>query len=199
MWDFYGVHGRLSTGNHHLIDGFFQLEVSSLIDFNWGMGGRDLLVKRLTFSHFISSLLQEDCATIASPAFTKMKSSLLCLILALDLEEHNWMELVRAYQQFGKDITKEHINLLVRRGISMAVHRGGLSAAKEFWDSLQRNSIISDPGFLAITNQAIERGDLDEVLITNEEFVTRFLSHIRDRFGPSILLPSFDVEGKNGL
>ena len=109
------------------------------------------------------------------------------------------MELVRAYQQFGKEISGEYINLLVRRGISMAVHRGGLSAANQFWDSLQRNSIISDPCFLVNTSRAIETGDLDDVLITNDEFVTRFLSHIRDRFGPSTLLPSFDVEGKNGL
>ena len=124
-----------------------------------------------------------------------MKTSLLCLIVGLQLEEHNWMHLVRLYQQFGNEVSEEHINLLVQRGITMALHRGGLRAANEFWDSLQDESIISDPCFLAITNQAVETGELDDVLISNDDFVTRFLSHVREKFGPNVLLPSIQVAG----
>ena len=123
-----------------------------------------------------------------------MKSSLLCLILALDLEEHNWLELVQAYQQFGKETSEEYINLLVRRGISMALHRGGRPAAIEFWANLQQKPIISDPYFLAVTDQRIETGDLDNVLISNDHFVTCFLGHIRERFGPFVLLPSIEIK-----
>ena len=192
VWDYYSVHGRLSTGNQHLIDGFFQLEVSSPCDEGYG---DDMVIRFTLISYRVTFPLQEDCAIIATARFKTMKSSLLCLILALDLEEHNWHELVRAYQQLGNDTSEEYINLLVRRGITMALQRGGLPAATEFWVSLQQQPIISDPYFLAITDQRIETGDLDNVTITNDDFVTRFLAHVRERFGPFILLPSIQVPG----
>ena len=128
-----------------------------------------------------------------------MKASLLCLILGLELESHNWLELVRAYQRFGKEISEEMVNLLVRRGISMALHQGGQPAVVGFWEAIQDKGIISDPCFLAFTDEAIETRNLDNLIITNEYFVKRFLTHVRERFGPSVLLPSIQVEGRLGV
>ena len=112
------------------------------------------------------------------------------------MEPHNWLDVVRKYQEFGKDVSEEHVNLLIRRGISMALHQGGVPAVREFWDSIQDLGVISDPCFLAFTNSAIEAGDLDNIVVSNEYFTKRFLSHVREKFGPSALLPSIEVEGK---
>ena len=125
-----------------------------------------------------------------------MKISLLCMILGLELEPHNWLDLVREYQKFGKAMSEEHVNLLIRRGISMALHEGGMPAVNTFWDSIQDKGVISDPCFHAFTNNAIECGNVDNIVITNDYFVKRFLSHIEARFGPSVLIPSIAVEGK---
>ena len=79
----------------------------------------------------------------------------------------------------------------------MALREGGLPAVNTFWDSIQDKSVISDPCFHAFTDAAIQTGDLDNIVITNEYFVKRFLSHVEQKFGPSILLPSIEVEGTN--
>ena len=125
-----------------------------------------------------------------------MKASLLCLALATQLEPHNWLEVVEKYQEFGEDVCVEHVNLLIRRGITMALNQGGVPAVKGFWDCIQDLNIVSDPCFRAFTNSAIESGNLDNIVVSNDYFVKRFLSHIREKFGPSTLLPSIDVEGK---
>ena len=117
-------------------------------------------------------------------------------MLSLELEPHNWLELVRAYQRFGKEISEEYVNLLIRRGISMALTQGGMPAVNSFWDSIQDKGVICDPCFHAFTDNAIQTGDLDNIVITNDYFVTRFLSHVQEKFGPSVLLPSVEVEGK---
>ena len=122
-----------------------------------------------------------------------MKSSLLCLILALELEEHNLLELVGAYQKFGSEMSEQHLHYIIQRGLTLSLHRGGLPAVKEFWEGLQDKNIIADPVFLALADYAVETGELDEFLLTESQFRHRFLDHVCSRFGPKKLLPSIEI------
>ena len=66
-----------------------------------------------------------------------MKTSLLCLILALDLEDHNVIEMLKTYRGFGAEISDHHLHLIVQRGITIALHDGGLARVKSFWEEIQ--------------------------------------------------------------
>ena len=74
---------------------------------------------------------------ITSSNFSKMKLSLSCLILASDFEDHNVLELVQKYRKLDPEPSDYHLNLIVRRGITLALHQGGLPAVREFWFELQ--------------------------------------------------------------
>ena len=71
-----------------------------------------------------------------------MKSSLLCLINALDFESHNFYEMVKAYQRFGAEISHHFLHLIVCRGLTIALHEGGLPSVKQLWVELQVGNLL---------------------------------------------------------
>ena len=51
---------------------------------------------------------------------------------------------------------------------------------------------------MASADHAVETGVLDDILVTNASFRHEFLSHIRQQFGPEVLLPSIEMDVTNG-
>ena len=74
-----------------------------------------------------------------------MRTSLMCLKLASDLELHNVIELAKFYRSLGPSVSDFHLETLVWRGITLALKDGGVLKVDQFWDELQSLEIISDP------------------------------------------------------
>ena len=74
-----------------------------------------------------------------------MKTSLLCLKIASDLELHAVIELAKVYRAFGPSVSDFHLETLIWRGITLALNDGGVLRVDRFWDELQTHDIIRDP------------------------------------------------------
>ena len=103
------------------------------------------------FSHYSNNIeifaFQDDGAVLSSKNWATMKSSLNCLILGEDLELLAIEDIFKNFLRLTP-ISEPHVNLIVRRGISMALHIGGVREVQRFWRDLQSRQIISDPSKL---------------------------------------------------
>ena len=124
---------------------------------------------------------EEDSAVISSTRFSRMKASLLCLIMSLDLEEHNVVDLVKAYKKFQKNSSIPHLNLIIRRGMTVVLNRSGVKAVCAYFKNLQ-NEIQVDPGLLAVCEKALKNAEVTEFVISENNFRERFLGHIKEGF-----------------
>ena len=50
--------------------------------------------------------------------------------------------------------------------------------------------------FLAVTDNAIEEGNLDNLIVTEQDFKDEFLHYVHRRFGPDALFPQNKTDGR---
>ena len=88
-----------------------------------------------------------------------MKSSLLVLITALDLEDHNVVDLVTVYKKFEPNISVQHLNLIFRRAMTVVLNRSGFRAVQAFLQELQEEIEINPP-FLALCDASFKKEEV---------------------------------------
>ena len=104
-----------------------------------------------------------------------MKASLLCLIMALDLEEHNVPDLVNAFIKFEPSVSVIHVNEIIRRGMTVLLNRQGLGAVRDYLGEL-REKIHIDTNFLDSCDKAFKAEELTEIVISEKAFAPVFLA-----------------------
>ena len=122
-----------------------------------------------------------------------MKASLLCLITSIDLEDHNVTDLVKAYRKFDKDTSIPHLNLIIRRGMTIVLNRLGVNAVKAYLHALKQEIPI-DPDFLSACDAAFKKDEMTDIHLSEKIFRDQFLSHVRDRFTPPVVSFGRDSE-----
>lgn len=142
------------------------------------------------YRHLIEGVhaLSEENEVICSDRFLQIKCVLMVLYLFEELEEHNIYDIGRVYQELGSGISYHQLSLLFRCGLTLSFDKGGLSQAQEH---LQKLKPLCDADTYQTLKEALRNEkSFTKIRLSKQTFKTTFARHLRQCFGPRVLLQS---------